>query len=103
MTEAIWIDGEDTLLLDDPCMALIVPKVSAEGERPMTAPRDAARGWMLVPMAALYAVCFLDWFVLYHPPGLGEWLVFTVLAFLLLLPPFILGWMVGWGVGRRGE
>jgi hypothetical protein len=29
--------------------------------------------------------------------------VFTVLAFLLLLPPFILGWMVGWGVGRRGE
>lgn len=69
----------------------------------MTAPHDAARGWMLVPMAALYAVCFLHWFVLYHPPGLGEWLVFTVLAFLLLLPPFILGWMVGWGVGRRGE
>jgi hypothetical protein len=66
-----------------------------------TAPRKRKRGapapWMLVPMAALYTILYRS------PLTLGEFAVYAPLALVALLPPFVLGWAVGWGVGRLGN
>ena len=54
-------------------------------------------GFLYWPMAALYALFYLDWGedAFKRPHFVSDWLAYTVAAAILLLPPLMLGYLVG--------